>query len=145
MELLINGKPLEAYSICACGCGDRCNSTEARYRPGHDARHVSKLLKLVKSGECQQNWAIHQLESDSLRVKLVNAIKREETRKAMKAAGATNRSIQKMNKHVDTDIMTVKDVDPVKIGRWVYPARQDKHGNIFRNIKTDGSGEWVAA
>ena len=43
-----------------------------------------------------------------------------------------------------------EDLDPeyfahedVKFGRWTYPARQDHEGNVQRNTKRDGSGEWV--
>lgn len=30
----------------------------------------------------------------------------------------------------------------VKVGRWAYPARQDSDGNVERNEKRDGSGDW---
>lgn len=146
MELLINGKPLEAYAPCGCGCGNRCNSTQAKFRPGHDAKLVSKLVAGVSNGELtlEQAYAHPGLAGTSLTSKLFNAITRAETIKTMKKGGATNRSAQKMAK-ASAETKTVRDIAPVKIGRWTYPARQDKHGNVFRNIKTDGSGEWVAA
>lgn len=33
----------------------------------------------------------------------------------------------------------------VKLGRWIYPARQHAEGDpgTFRNTKKDGSGQWV--
>lgn len=33
----------------------------------------------------------------------------------------------------------------VKVGRWEYPARRDESGDIERNTKRDGSGEWEVA
>lgn len=32
----------------------------------------------------------------------------------------------------------------VKVGRWVYPGRKLANGELQRNTKRDGSGEWVA-
>ncbi|QPO16987.1 hypothetical protein KDJ01_gp56 [Arthrobacter phage Kittykat] len=37
-----------------------------------------------------------------------------------------------------------KEISPVKVGRWEYPARQNHFGNTERNAKRDGSGEWIA-
>ncbi|ALY10075.1 hypothetical protein RAP15_56 [Arthrobacter phage RAP15] len=36
-----------------------------------------------------------------------------------------------------------KELAPVKVGRWEYPARQNHFGKTERNTKRDGSGEWV--
>ncbi|QDH48957.1 hypothetical protein KDI96_gp52 [Arthrobacter phage Gisselle] len=37
-----------------------------------------------------------------------------------------------------------KEISPVKVGRWEYPARQNHFGKTERNAKRDGSGEWIA-
>ncbi|ALY08589.1 hypothetical protein BENNIE_53 [Arthrobacter phage Bennie] len=36
-----------------------------------------------------------------------------------------------------------RELAPVKVGRWEYPARQNHFGKTERNTKRDGSGEWV--
>lgn len=41
----------------------------------------------------------------------------------------------------DTEGETLTEV---KVGRWTYPARMIPGGEIERNTKRDGSGEWVA-
>jgi hypothetical protein len=132
-------------NICQCGCGHATVTAKSRYCPGHDARHVAVLLAAFERGGLTEAQAVDLIASPALKVKLANAIRRYEIRVQMKAAGATNRAVQRMAKHVNTEALTVKDIAPVKIGRWLYPARQDKHGAIYRNLKTNGTGEWVAA
>lgn len=137
-------KPVRRGNECACGCAHATATEKARYLPGHDARHVAVLLSAVERGTMTAEEAVGRLESIKLADKLTNAIKRSEIRTQMKAAGATNRAVQKMVSYVGTDTTDTKDIDPVKIGRWFYPARQDSLGLVYRNLKTDGSGLWTA-
>ena len=55
-----------------CECGETTGG--GNYRPGHDARHVSKLTAAVKSGELTLDAALSRLPSDKLRDKLTKAI-----------------------------------------------------------------------
>lgn len=129
MQTLINGKPIEAYALCGCKCGDRCNSTESSFRPGHDARLVSKLLKLVTAGELSINQAVKQAVTGPLADKLV---------------AAYERSLNKPAKTPKAEKTTVHTSTTIKVGRWTYPGIIDENGSVFRNSKTDGSGEWIA-
>ncbi len=57
---------------CKCDCGETTGG--GNYRPGHDARHVSKLTAAVKSGELTLEAALPRLPSDKLRDKLAKAV-----------------------------------------------------------------------
>lgn len=57
---------------CRCGCGEKTGG--GNYRPGHDARHVSKLTAAIKSGETTLDRALADLPSDKLRDKLSKAV-----------------------------------------------------------------------
>ncbi|AZS08036.1 hypothetical protein SEA_GREENHEARTS_57 [Arthrobacter phage GreenHearts] len=35
--------------LCKCGCGTNVNGRKATYRPGHDAKHVSRLVAETKA------------------------------------------------------------------------------------------------
>lgn len=35
---------------CKCGCGEKVGQ-KSYYRPGHDARHVSNLVRMWRAGE----------------------------------------------------------------------------------------------
>lgn len=108
---------------CGCGCNAQVRSAKSLYVPGHDARHVSKVVR----GES----TLDTLPSTALRVKANDAIARLEAKaskpsKAVKAA-ASREGI-------------------VRVGRWDYPARQGNlSGAVTRNDKRDGSGKWIAA
>lgn len=36
---------------CSCGCGGTTSTRAAIYLPGHDARHVSQVVRLVRLGD----------------------------------------------------------------------------------------------
>jgi hypothetical protein len=114
---------------CLCYCGLQ-TSRNRLYLPGHDARHASDVAKRILAGE-DKTKALNELGSDALRAKAIQQVARTQVKATVRAVKA-----QAQNPAVE--------VEPVKIGRWVYPARRDAHGVIVRNTKTDGSGEWVA-
>jgi hypothetical protein len=130
MEVLINGLPIEAYSLCGCQCGDRCNSPESTFRPGHDARLISKLLKAIAAGELTIDQAARQAVTTPLAQKLRAAHQRAISKPA-KAPKAKKSAVRTAN-------------TTVKVGRWAYPGIVEADGSVFRNTKTDGSGEWIA-
>jgi hypothetical protein len=58
---------------CTCGCGETTGG--GLYRPGHDARHVSRLVKQVKSSELTLDAARSEVaHSDKLVAKLEKAV-----------------------------------------------------------------------
>lgn len=38
-------------NTCACGCGGTTSTRAAIYLPGHDARHVSQVVRKVRLGD----------------------------------------------------------------------------------------------
>lgn len=117
---------------CLCGCGALTNAGSI-YKPGHDARHVSKLLKATLAGEVTKVEAHKALPSAPLSYKYDNALAN-----AQEKAAAPKRT-----RKDDAGGPVVEATDPVKIGRWEYPGRK-VDGKLERNTKRDGSGEWVA-
>ena len=141
LEATINGIPVSAYPVCACGCENLCNAPGSTFRPGHDARLVSKLLKSITAGELTIDQAARKAVTGPLAQKLRDAHKRAEIKAQMKAAGATNRSANRMAKGATAKSRTYGSI---KIGRWEYPTiTENKSGITHRNSKRDGSGEWV--
>lgn len=58
---------------CTCGCGETTGG--GLYRPGHDARHVSQLVRRVKAGESSLDDARREVaHSDKLVAKLEKAV-----------------------------------------------------------------------
>lgn len=58
---------------CTCGCGETTGG--GLYRPGHDARHVSNLVKQVKAGELTLAEATKAVaHSEKLIAKLEKAV-----------------------------------------------------------------------
>lgn len=124
-----NGYRLEDYALCGCECGHRCNSVGATFRPGHDARLVSKLLQLVLSGEYTIDEAVKHAVTDALANKLRNAHHRKTTKPTKKTNPTTR---------------TTRTTGTIRVGRWEYPTHTEADGSIFRNMKRDGTGTWVA-
>jgi hypothetical protein len=60
------------YTGCACRCG---NPTYATYLPGHDAKHVSKMVSMVILTEDESPWARGQLWQSALRQLPTDALK----------------------------------------------------------------------
>jgi hypothetical protein len=116
---------------CLCGCGVQANAGRI-YKPGHDARHVSKLVKATLAGQITKAEAHKQLPSAPLSYKYDNAL-----------ANADANTSKRTRKTAKADPV-VEATDPVKVGRWEYPGRK-VDGKQERNTKRDGSGEWVTA
>lgn len=125
---------------CLCGCGVQVGG-KSRYRPGHDARHAGNvartLAKQILAGEYKTVGdasidPMDGIDSERLRGKVL-AIAEGIVDKASKSSTkATTRWV---------------DADPIKKGRWTYPARRleggPASGQVQRNTARDGSGEWV--
>ena len=45
----------EGRTPCECGCGDYPKSPRSRYLPGHDAKHLSKLIKELRERSRQEH------------------------------------------------------------------------------------------
>lgn len=111
---------------CNCGCGNLVRKPKSLYAPGHDARHAGLVAReVIATGN---NALLAQaLPTMALQLKAAAMVARTATKAEAKATKAT----------------VTKSVEPVKVGRWTYPAMR-KGGVILRNTKRDGSGEWVA-
>jgi hypothetical protein len=151
--------------VCLCGCQEHV-AGKALYRPGHDARHVSitfaALFELGLSafeGNVQESVLalFEQLGSEKLQQKLGRMVdnSKDGLYNAFGDAGvyvpfSTNPSLGDAERvynnlfEVVQVLPVVEHEDTVKIGRWVYPAR-NIDGVFERNTKTDGSGEWIDA
>jgi hypothetical protein len=110
-----------------CGCGACAEFTRGTYAPGHDARHAGLVAREV--ARTRNTDLLDQLPSAALRIKAGRMVDALLTTKPAKSAKAAT---------VHQDGMDVK------VGRWTYPARI-VDGNLVRNTKRDGSGEWIAA
>jgi hypothetical protein len=56
---------------CLCGCDE---PTTRNYRPGHDARHVSNLVREVTGGTLDKRGALKALPTEPLREKFTRAL-----------------------------------------------------------------------
>lgn len=164
---------------CNCGCGEATSSAKTQYKPGHDARHVGIVARLVAPNNLpadESNALLDSLGSEKLKTKalmMAHRLREKAAAKAPKAdaqpvaqgqkrgAGARNQKAiaakvaQEEAAHAatqavptpewdDTDPGDLGDsIDPVRVGRWTYPARLIGTDRVERNTKRDGSGEWV--
>ena len=85
-----NAKPKTARksSECLCACGEM---TFGRYRPGHDARHVSYLVKATMTAKGAAKAKIAKevaTLSDKLKAKFDNSLARAEAAASAKTATA---------------------------------------------------------
>ena len=151
MESLVNGMSINAYSFCACDCGERCNSTSARFRPGHDQKVVSRIGYALAEARLVMNQdEINRLvrEQDSRYPSLENKIENYAWRlesKWTKQAAKKSKSAAKVMREVAQEIAKATEVTDeftVKVGRWEYPAKMNNLGLVWRNTTRDGSGEW---
>lgn len=55
---------------CKCGCGVQVQGKKATYRPGHDARHVSNLVRATKGAAKDQQDKIIKIASRDLSQRL---------------------------------------------------------------------------
>lgn len=142
---------------------DEFHGDNATYRPGGDAQHVSALVReialdgllhtdpgnreiapgvKINTDSEMIKAALETLPSEALKNKFLWAVKNIESGKSrvLRRVGAeqgfkfprARRAVQETPK-----------TGTVKVGRWEYPTREDEDGNIQRNTKRDGSGDWV--
>lgn len=116
---------------CNCGCGTPTRKAGSLYAPGHDARHAGLVARdVIATGN---NALLSQaLPTLALQKKAAAMV----ARKAAKPATAV-----KAERKAGPVVSLA--AEPVKVGRWTYPARHFG-GDLQRNTKRDGSGEWVA-
>lgn len=140
------------FATCKCGCNEAV-SAKALYRPGHDARHVSHLLNILKErGEFSHTYAVElskYLPSAALKAKFMAAANRHQ---GIPMTAPTNRETKDEGQRLEGsngetfEVLRITEIPDVKIGRWFYPARELHTENGIetqRNEKRDGSGEWL--
>lgn len=145
-------------------------SESGRYKPGHDAKHVSHILNELKAeAKATGNGKIKvaalreaqkALPTQPLKEKLAKAVERfnNPPAKPAKAAEAEEASGDEGAEPSDEEpapaadpsvVIRVEERQDVKFGRWFYPARtaflEDGTEQVQRNTARDGSGEWVVA
>lgn len=86
-------KPAAKPTACRCGCGQPTITAEARYLPGHDARHAGSLAKAWiatddAEARTQIREAIKRELSPALQAKANRMIERAERITAERAARA---------------------------------------------------------
>lgn len=152
---------------CRCGCGESTSSSKTQYRPGHDARHVGIVARDIAASS-QEGYERTTADSDLGSVLLQGkaqamadrllAKKQPQDRKVAKKEAklaAADKVAQEEAEYAektappepmfeDEIASGYKTTEGVKVGRWVYPGRQNHFGVQERNTKRDGSGEWVA-
>ena len=130
-----------------CGCCCAPIGKKSRFAPGHDARFVSNLVSdLVASiGTDEANHGTYRdvmtRTAELVRTAYSDAL-------ANKFAAAAERALTRPQRTQRTQRTTTtpetwQSADPIKVGRWTYPARQDETGRTQRNTKRNGSGTWV--
>lgn len=128
----------QATVQCACECGEATQSAKSNYRPGHDARHASNVGRFLATSDDAEanNRALANLGSDKL---LAKALAMDSRLRALATAKA-EREAKKASKPAKAAKWT--DAEPVKVGRWAYPARTNGK-TTQRNERRDGSGSWI--
>lgn len=131
-----------------CGCCNAPIGKKSRFAPGHDARFVSNLVSdLVASiGTDEANHGTLATLVMTQTAELVRTAYSDAL--ANKFAAAAERALTRPQRTQRTQRTTTtpetwQSADPIKVGRWTYPARQDETGRTQRNTKRDGSGTWV--
>lgn len=155
-----------ASKKCLCGCGSNVTS-KVNYRPGHDARHISRLVEQAEIGgfsDSVTSKMFTQLPSATLQAKFAAALERARVKahasrergraKALRRAESNpvnpkSSTIGVRSKSSKLDFVHVNNQGSeqgqtgafVKVGRWEYPV--DPSDSTLRNLKRDGSGEWT--
>lgn len=66
--------PFPKARRCSCGCGDWTKG--GRYLPGHDARHLARLVKYIRAGAISEAGALKALaDTPALQAKLARHIR----------------------------------------------------------------------
>jgi hypothetical protein len=122
---------------CACECGEATQSAKSNYRPGHDARHASNVGRFLATSDDPEanNRALASLGSDKLRAK---ALAMDSRLRGLAAAKAEREAAKAQGKKAPK----WTEAEPVKVGRWTYPARTNGK-TTQRNESRDGSGTWI--
>lgn len=156
MSQTINGRPVESYHNCGCGCEVPVNSPKSTFRPGHDQKWVGEMANLIVLARLTDNSATElglsaslKLKSGALQAKVWNKVNKD-LAKGVKKAKRNKAAIDsfdaeygiRANNSFQGDELVAQEV--VKIGRWTYPLSHDAQGFPVRNTKRDGTGEWVA-
>ena len=162
-------KTMAAYQIPTEFLNTNPNS-KATFRPGGDAAYVSYLLGGIINeiadfgtdkltvGESFEGYIRRVYEgeagnlgfSEPLKFKFLAAAERilqreldRQERELIKAAKKAAKSAKAKREVVEI----IDYAEGVKVGRWVYPAREIKYSDdtslVQRNAKRDGSGEWI--
>lgn len=143
-------------------------NSKATFRPGGDAQYVSYLLGGIinsiaddnhrSNGEDFETYYHNLIKveasnlefSPALKGKFERAANRILDRELDRTAQADTKAARKVAKA----LLALKDqpltFNPMgghiaKIGRWTYPVAEGSDGQVYRNLKTDGSGEWTLA
>lgn len=119
---------------CRCGCGEPVGA-KSTYRPGHDARHAGATAqKMAATDSTSWDSLLGALPTPALRAKATAHATRLVAKKRVAKVKAGDRP----------GPAPMRPLDPIKVGRWEYPARE-YNGKIERNTKRDGSGSWIKA
>lgn len=136
------------FATCKCGCRENV-AGKSVYRPGHDARHVSRLLAtadevFTRTGALTEliQRAKSELPSTALYAKFIRALDKKNPSESGYAEVEAEKIEAEDLKH--EGVAAGYKETTVKIGRWEYPARKYTDGTIDRNDKRDGSGDWLA-
>jgi hypothetical protein len=62
------------YTGCACRCGQATYNT---YRPGHDSKHVSKLVRATIEASIKSPWDTGQMWQAAMRTLPTDALRRK--------------------------------------------------------------------
>lgn len=146
---------------CACGCGKPIGR-KSTFAMGHDARMVSLAAKsLVESTDYLGLLGGKIAVGDDIQARMDAVTETIEARFGKALADKYHRAAHSawdkaVNKTVRANRPAATKrtetagkgevavaIDPVKIGRWTYPAMVNPDGSKVRNTKRDGSGEWV--
>lgn len=155
---------LTSFDTCLCGCG-QTTGPKSMFKQGHDARLVSLTVYATVYGTADMpsvvlpddyneqgdiQWRIDLVAEhikrtlgDKLANKFFNAAmngwdKAVRSKNGLDAPAPVNTADQRQPEP------TIEGAEPVKVGRWTYPARR-VDGHLERNTKRDGSGEWIKA
>ncbi|AZS08774.1 hypothetical protein KDJ02_gp53 [Arthrobacter phage Litotes] len=157
---------------CNCGCGEATSSSKTMYKPGHDARHAGNVARAMAAdyNDAGNEEKLEALPSANLKHKartmaarlVEKAAKKADRTAARKPSDKPAPASKKIAEvvaaeeaaHAEETATEAPEpmwddntpwvvTEGVKVGRWVYPARQFEDGMIARNTKRDGSGEWI--
>lgn len=117
---------------CYCGCGEPVGP-KSLYRPGHDARHAGNIARQISTMDGNE-WDTY------LVVLPTPALEAKARAHALRLANKAR--VAQVKAGQNPAAPPTRDLDPVKVGRWEYPAREF-NGIQQRNTKRDGTGEWV--